>query len=105
MDKVLINFFKNNNLKFKNKTFVLAISTGVDSMVMLQAFLNLKDKFALKLHVAHYNHRMRMQSEVEEEFLKEYCLKNDISCNVESLQEDATGNFQSFARTKRYEFL
>ncbi|MGI6768393.1 MAG: tRNA lysidine(34) synthetase TilS [Bacilli bacterium] len=105
MDKVLINFFKNNNLKFKNKTFVLAISTGVDSMVMLQAFLNLKDKFALKLHVAHYNHRMRMQSEVEEEFLKEYCLKNDISCNVESLQEDATGNFQSFARTKRYEFF
>lgn len=105
MDKVIYEFFKNNKLKLKNKTFVLAVSTGVDSMVMLQGFLNLKDKFSLNLNVAHYNHRMRKQSEVEEQFLKAYCQEKGISCFVERLEEEILGNFQSFARTKRYEFF
>lgn len=105
MDKLLIDFFKENRLKLKKATVVLAVSTGVDSMVMLHAFLNLKAAHELKLHVAHFNHRKRKQSAEEEEYLRIFCEENNLPFHVERLTEEVKGNFQSFARSKRYDFF
>jgi tRNA(Ile)-lysidine synthetase-like protein len=105
MEKILVNFFNNNKLELKNKTLVLAVSTGVDSMALLQAFLSLKERFCLILHIAHFNHKKRTQSEIEEEFIKEFCLERDIACHIEVMKKKKKGNFQNYARRERYTFF
>ncbi|HEY8396157.1 MAG TPA: tRNA lysidine(34) synthetase TilS [Bacilli bacterium] len=105
MEKLLVDFFEKNKLKLKDATIVLAVSTGVDSMVMLHSFLKIKDSYHLNLQVAHFNHQKRAQSEIEEKFLKEFCEEQNIGFHTERLTKEVSGNFQSFARTKRYDFF
>ena len=49
MEKKLITFFEKNNLIYENKTFVLAVSTGMDSAVMLDAFIKFKQKHNINI--------------------------------------------------------
>ncbi len=84
----------------KNDIYVLAVSTGVDSMVLL----DLAIKNNLNIVVAHVNHNKRESSIKEEAFVKEYCLKNNLK--LEILQFNNTGNnFQNEARNARYNFF
>lgn len=54
--------------------FLLAISGGVDSMVLLWIFEQLDCDFG----VVHINHQLRQASQVEEHFLMNYCTKKEI---------------------------
>ena len=106
MENKLINFFKENNLIFENKTFVLAVSTGMDSAVMLDVFINFRKKYNFNLIVAHVNHHMREQSEIEEKYILERCDKLNIPCFVKGLYfNDLMNNFEATARKLRYEFF
>src|SRR5690554_75905 len=105
MDKVVINFFENNNLKLKNKTLVIAVSTGIDSMTLLYTFLKLKKDYNLRLEVTHVNHMVRKESREEEAFLSNYCLENNLGFHVMHLDASNEENFQSYAREKRYQFF
>ncbi|NLZ61822.1 MAG: tRNA(Ile)-lysidine synthetase, partial [Acholeplasmataceae bacterium] len=49
----------NPNLIEKNDRLIVAVSGGVDSMVMLDCLNNLKDKLNLFLVVVHINHHKR----------------------------------------------
>ncbi len=57
----------------------LAVSGGIDSMVMLDVFNKLKNKFNLKLYVLHYNHRWRKESYLDVSLVKKYCYANKIN--------------------------
>lgn len=106
MDKYLISFFEKNKIDFLNKRFILAISTGIDSIVLLDAFLKLKERFNIEIIVAHVNHHMRKQSDEEEEYIKEYCDNLNIKCFVEELYfNNNQSNFEAVAREKRYQFM
>lgn len=106
MVKKLITFFKKNNLIFDNKTFVLAVSTGMDSAVMLDAFINFKKEYNINIIVAHVNHHMRLQSNIEEEYIVNYCKKENIPCFVKGLYFDnLEENFEATARKRRYSFM
>ena len=104
MDKLLA-FFKSHNLKYQNKTFVLAVSTGIDSSVLLDMFIKLKNKYNIKIIVSHVNHHKRAQSEEEKEYIVNYCKENNIICVVKELYFETTNNFQEEARNKRYMFF
>ncbi|MDD2681731.1 MAG: ATP-binding protein, partial [Bacilli bacterium] len=73
MDNDLTAFFKKNNLKLNNKSIVIAISTGVDSMVLLTQFLEIKDIYNLNIICAHVNHMKREQSIIEEKYIIDFC--------------------------------
>ena len=106
MENKLIDFFKNNNLIFENKTFVLAVSTGMDSAVMLDAFIEFKKKYNINIIVAHVNHHMREQSDIEESYITEICEKLNIPCFVKGLYfDDLENNFEATARKLRYDFF
>lgn len=105
MDKYLISFFEKNNLDLMNKRIVIAVSTGVDSMVMLDCFLKNKAQYHFNITVAHMNHQKREQSTEEEQFIKFYCSRNGIGCFTEKIKSFDYKNFQSYARDKRYEFF
>lgn len=93
-------------LKFltRRDIVVIAVSTGVDSMVLFDVFLKLREKVGYELICAHVNHQVREESKQEEEFLKEFCQKHQVLLEVNHL-EKTNGNFQSEARGKRYLFF
>ena len=94
-----------NNLKetIKDQKVLLACSTGVDSMVLLD--LLLKATVKENITVVHINHQKREQSTVEEEFIKDFSKSQNITCFVHQLPHYDGSNFQEWARKKRYEYF
>ena len=72
IDRV-IDFFEKNKLQLNNKKIVIAVSAGVDSMVLLEIFIELKARFDFAIEVAHINHQVRKQSKDEEKYIKTFC--------------------------------
>ena len=94
-----------NDLKRKlnREKALVACSTGVDSMVLLH--LAIKALPITQIVVAHVNHQKRLQSEIEEAYIKKFCDERGIKCYVMRLDHIDDGNFQSIARNKRYKFF
>ena len=49
----------------KNKTVIVSCSGGPDSMALLSVVNNIKDANNVKVIVAHVNHKVRKESDVE----------------------------------------
>jgi len=85
---------------------VLAVSAGVDSMVLLhQLMTQLKDSYA-QLTCLHVNHNVRDMAREEEAFLKQYCHKYKIPLYVKHLDLssviDKGNSIENEARIARY---
>lgn len=104
MERVIIDFFKKNNLKLNNSKLVVAVSTGLDSMGLVFLLSSMRAEYNLKINVAHVNHKVREESKEEEEYIRAFCKANNLELDVLELDE-SVGNFQSFAREKRYSFF
>ena len=83
----VIEFFNENNLILNNKKFILAVSTGIDSIVMLDIFQKLKTDYNIEIIVAHVNHHQRIESNEEQLFIKELCEKLNIKCYIKEFRE------------------
>ena len=89
---------------FKNQKVGLAISGGVDSMVMLDIFCKISREYNLKLYVMHYNHKWRKKSYIDAELVKKYCQENKIRF----LYKENKGQVfkdEEIARNERYSFF
>ena len=86
----------------KNKKYVVACSFGPDSMALLDAAI----KEGLNIVVAHVNYRKRDAAIYEQKELVTYCQNRNIPIYVlDLINQRPTGNFQAWARKKRYEFF
>ncbi len=95
-----------NNLKIKKEdTIVIGNSGGPDSMFLLTALLELRDKYDLKIVCAHVNHNVRKESDDEQVFLNEYCNKNKVTFEVMKIEKYGDDNFHNQARNIRYNFF
>lgn len=86
---------------------VVAVSTGVDSMVLLDLLQHLSSKNRPQIIVAHMNHELRKQSQLEERFIRQYCKQNDLKLAVTHWPQDLhpqTG-IENAARQARYQFF
>ena len=92
--------FLNNNIKEKD-TIVCATSGGVDSMCLL----SILNKYNVNIICAHVNHNLREESYEEYEFVKDYCLKNNIIFEGLTFDKINSGNLESKFREKRYKFF
>lgn len=103
MKNIVKNLFERYNLDFASKKAVVAVSTGVDSMVLLR----LLEELDLDLVVCHVNHKRRKASDTEEEFIKKYCEERNIKLYIKSLEDYdfSNRNFQEEAREIRLEFF
>lgn len=97
-NQIITNIQKELN----NSTVVVAVSTGIDSMVLLDLLLKLNN---VKIIVAHINHHKRTQSDEEQTFIEKFCCERKIKCYVKELFFESSANFQETARIKRYEFF
>lgn len=105
LSKHLMSFLEKNNIDLKAKKIVLAVSTGLDSMSLLHAFLELRETLGFEIVVGHVNHNKRVESKEEEVFIRNFCEEKNIKLYVKSLEFNDSSNFQDVARSKRYEFF
>lgn len=83
---------------------LVAVSGGGDSMALLDILVNNKE---YELVVCHVNYHYRDSSLRDEKIVEDYCDKNKIKCYILSLnsKEIKEGNFEDWARVKRYKFF
>ncbi len=84
-----------------NKRYVVAVSGGVDSIVLLDMLSRMDD---VELVVAHFDHGIRADSAHDAQFVKELAQKYGHA--YESTREElGAGASEEVARTHRYRFL
>jgi len=72
--KRLHEFIQTNSLITPKDTILLAVSGGMDSMVMLHMFYNVADELDLRLTVLHVNHGTRgAESDADENLVRQLC--------------------------------
>ena len=100
-----VNSFLINKVKLNKKdTIVVGVSAGPDSMALLYILKELRKKIGYKIIVAHVNHNVRKESVEEAEFLKKYCLDNDIIFEMMTIDKYGDDNFHNEARNIRYNY-
>ena len=96
IDKFIKNIDINND-----EYVIIGVSAGPDSMALLDM---LENNLNCKLVCAHINHNVRIQSNEEEKYLKEYCKNKNIIFESTKIKSYKEKNFENEARTKRYAF-
>lgn len=108
-EKVL-ETIKKYNLISKNDKIVVAVSGGPDSMCLLHILLTLRKEYNLELNVAHVNHMIRENAILDEEYVKDFCEKNNLNFFVKKVdvhelsKKDRIGTEEA-GRKARYEFF
>ena len=103
----VISFVGKNHLFVPDDKLLLAISGGVDSMVMLHVFQQLN----YSIHVAHCNFKLRgKDADGDEQFVINYCELNGITYSTNSFDttrfaEDNGLSIQMAARELRYDWF
>jgi len=93
----------NKKLFDKNETIVVALSGGVDSMVLLHILMNLE--LDLKLIISHVNHNKRSDSITEYKNIKQMAEESKIPFEGYSIEYNEKLNFHDDSRNQRYIFF
>ena len=97
---------KKYDMLSQGETIVLAISGGVDSMVMLHLFVDIAKTFDLTVIVAHLNHNVRADAALDLALVQRVATEMGFSFEQDILPPmGAVGNFHAYARQWRYEFF
>lgn len=86
-------------------TVVVAVSSGPDSMALLNLLLEVRKEKKLKIVVAHIHHNLREESDEEFEFTKKYALDKKCEFEYTKFEEYETNSIENEARERRYEFF
>ena len=110
----IINIVKNNivenSLVKKGDKIVVAVSGGPDSMCLLDTLYRLKDELEFSILVAHVNHRIRIESDLEKEYVEKYCKERNIpffylKVDVPKLSKEKKISEETCGRMVRYDFF
>ncbi len=103
-------FCETENLLSDNDRILIAVSGGVDSMVLLNVLCQLQETFHLQLHVAHLNHQLRPDSEADATFVVDQAKQKGLAytlktLDVASLANENKQSVETAGRHARYQFL
>ena len=106
MKNRIINRIKSLSYKNDSPHFLLAVSGGIDSMVMLDFFVKNQSNIDCKISVCHINHNYHSKSLKMSKIVSDYCNKNNIEhFNVILKKQILNNNIESQLRKKRYNEL
>ena len=87
----------------ENETVVVALSSGVDSMVLLDILNNLE--LNLNLVISHVNHKKRAEADIEYTNIKSLASRLKIPFEGYIVKDNEKVNFQDDSRNQRYSFF
>ncbi len=107
-----VNRFLQNELYIDHEFRILiAVSGGVDSVVLMDAIALLTQKFNYNIAVAHYNHNLRgLDSDEDEQFVKQFAERYNTKIftangKVRAYSEKNALSIEHAARILRYKFF
>jgi len=107
IQKVARSIAKHSLLK-KGEPVLVAVSGGADSVFLLHSLYSLRSTLGVRLHVAHFNHRLRKNSATDQKFVQQLAAGLKLPCSCASA---GSGNFltiksdEETARKIRFAFL
>lgn len=109
MKTLTLSAFKNSLVSItengRNKTYLLAVSGGADSMVLLHLMKELEYDF----HAAHVNYKLRGEdSDLDQKIAEDFCKKYLVPFHLYTVSDAETkpsGSVQLWARALRYDFF
>ena len=89
---------------------LVAVSGGVDSVVLLHALCSVAGSLNLSLQVAHLDHQIRSESSTDADFVRDLCVQWELPCHIEAcavpaLAEQGKLSLEMAGRQARREFL
>lgn len=90
---------------------IAAVSGGADSMAMLLFLMQIRDRYALSITVAHVNHGLRgAEAQRDEDYVRSFCEKNSLRvevlhADVRALARESGESCEECGRRVRYEFF
>ena len=94
---------RRNRLIEPGDTVLIAVSGGLDSVVLLRLLHSVREEMSLHLHVGHFDHRMRADSASDSAWVMQLCEDWQVGCTV-GCAELSPRNEEE-ARRLRYDFL
>ncbi len=93
------------SLLSKEKTIVIGLSGGPDSMCLLNLILSLNKK--TKIICAHINHNIREESKEELKFIEDYCKQKDLILETTTFEKKSSNQDYNELelREKRYQYF
>jgi tRNA(Ile)-lysidine synthase len=104
---ISISSFRNKWSFLENKLIFVALSGGVDSIVLLRLLV----ESGFKVVALHVNYNLRgMDSVLDEKFVSDICFKLGVELHIKNLDtatilKEQGGNLQDVARKIRYDFF
>src|SRR5271167_5023691 len=88
-------------------SILVGLSGGADSVALISALIETRERLGLKIAAAHLNHRIRGdESDRDEEFVRDMCARLGIELIVEQAEGlGAVANLEERAREVRRDFL
>ncbi len=112
LEEKILNTITKYKMIESGDSIVIGVSGGPDSMCLLQALIQIKEKKKLnyKIYVAHINHGLRKEAEGETKYVQDFCAKNNIECfvkkeNVEKIAKEQKIGTEEAGRKLRYSFF
>lgn len=114
VNSTIVEIVENTNEKYNlfelKDTIVVGVSGGPDSVTLLNVLYNLKEKYNLKLVVAHINHMIRKESDDEAIFVENICKEKNIpfeykKIDVEKIASETKESTETVGRKIRYDFF
>lgn len=92
-----LRFVQQHKLFEQNKSVLIALSGGIDSMALLHLLLEWQTHLDLQLAALHINHQLRGQdSDQDQEFVEKFCQQKNLPIYVEKV------DMAEFARAHQY---
>lgn len=110
MEEEVLKTITKYNLIQSGDKIILAVSGGPDSIFMLDILKKIKEKLNFEIIVAHVNHKIREEADSDEEYVKNYCKKNQIECYTKRIDVIKYANNKKIGteeagREVRYDFF
>jgi tRNA(Ile)-lysidine synthase len=106
----ILDFALRKKLFYKNQKIGIAISGGGDSVLLFHFFKHIKKTFNLDLVLLHFNHKIRSDSDEDEQFVESLAKRYNFELYKESkdvikFSQDNKKGIEEQARVLRYDFF
>ena len=110
MKQKILQTIKKYNLIKNGDSIVIGVSGGPDSICLLHILNALKQELNFKIYVAHINHMIREEADLETEYVKEFCNKIEVECfvkriDVVKIATELKKGTEETGRQVRYDFF
>ena len=85
LEEKILDTIKKYELIENGDTIVIGVSGGPDSITLLNVLYKLQGKLNIHIYVAHINHMLRQQADIETKYVEEFCKKRGIVCYTKKL--------------------